>query len=472
MVSSISLLLTSVALSFASPTEKRVVTSLNQAAFEEAQQRDATATRTFSGTEIKTSDGQCLFIDKLSGDFRANLNPIQIATCDGSAGQKWDVITAGKHNDQAGTMLIVNTLTQACANFDPRRKAGNTVIMFSCGGRADGGGDVTNSQLFSFAGGAGPLSFEPKNAAGTCLAVTGNVLDQAPCKAGDAAQSFTFGVATGGAQRGAVSSTPAVVSSTAKAIPTSTPEAAPPAANSPAEVAAPAVSSACTLTTVITMIRPESSTAPVADIAVSTSASETASAPEATSPAAVGDIPSVNPTTEVPVSRAGGTLNPSSAAEAHQRDDTATRAFTSVSLKSANGQCLFIDPTAGDFRQNLIPIAVQPCTGSANEKFDLITKGKHIKDEGATLVVSSLTQGCLSFDARRAAGDTAHIFSCGGRADGGGEQTSSQLFTFAGGNTITLAPQNGDGKVCLDPKGAKLDQTTCSGAADVYTIVQ
>lgn len=87
-------------------------------------------------------------------------------------------------------------------------------------------------------------------------------------------------------------------------------------------------------------------------------------------------------------------------------------------------------------------------------------------------MVSSLTNGCLSFDARRAAGDTAHIFSCGGRADGSGETTNSQLFDFVGGQTITLAPQNGDGTVCLDPKGAKLDQTTCSGGADVYSIVQ
>jgi hypothetical protein len=46
----------------------------------------------------------------LSGDFRANLTPIQVKACDGSTGQQWDVITAGKHNDKAGTMIIVNTL--------------------------------------------------------------------------------------------------------------------------------------------------------------------------------------------------------------------------------------------------------------------------------------------------------------------------------------------------------------------------
>ena len=58
MLAPFGLLLTSVALSLASPLERRVVTSLNEAAFEEAQQRDDTATRAFSATEIKVSPGQ------------------------------------------------------------------------------------------------------------------------------------------------------------------------------------------------------------------------------------------------------------------------------------------------------------------------------------------------------------------------------------------------------------------------------
>jgi hypothetical protein len=55
MIATLSLLLSSVAFSFASPLgaiEARTVTALNTAAFEEAQQRDDTATRAFSGTEI------------------------------------------------------------------------------------------------------------------------------------------------------------------------------------------------------------------------------------------------------------------------------------------------------------------------------------------------------------------------------------------------------------------------------------
>lgn len=57
----------------------------------------------------QTSDGQCLFVDPTSGDFRENLTPIQIKPCNESAGQKWDIITAGKHNDKPGFSLIVNS---------------------------------------------------------------------------------------------------------------------------------------------------------------------------------------------------------------------------------------------------------------------------------------------------------------------------------------------------------------------------
>ena len=138
------------------------------------------------------------------------------------------------------------------------------------------------------------------------------------------------------------------------------------------------------------------------------------------------------------VARAGGVLDAEATAEAQQRDETATRAFSGVSLKASDGTCLSVDPTAGDFRQNLIPVQTTTCNGSANQKFDIITAGKHISQEGGMLVVSTAvgdssrtcyprsnansnfqTQGCLNFDPRRAAGDQVILFSCGGRADGG-----------------------------------------------------
>ncbi|KIM98228.1 hypothetical protein OIDMADRAFT_167064 [Oidiodendron maius Zn] len=443
------LVLSAVAGSYAAPypfLRPRNVTSLNQQAFEEAQQRDDTATRAFSSVPIKTTDGKCLFVSLLSGDFRANLNPIEVGECDGSTGQAWDIITAGKHNNVANSMLIVNTLTQACANFDPRRAVGNQAIMFSCGGRADGSGQVTNSQLFPFDGSAGPLSITPENQAGTCFTVKGNVIDVASCNSADANQSFTFD--------GTATSAPA----------TST-------FSTPGDVAS------VTLDTTITSATapPSAATGAASTTPVATSATVATHVTTTDAPAASG-VPDFNPTTPVPVSRAGGVLQPSAVAEAQQFDDTATRAFTGVSLKASNGQCLFIDPTAGDFRENLIPIAVQDCDGSPNEKFDFITQGKHNNAQNSTLVVSSLTNGCVNFDDRRAAGDTVIIFSCGGRADGDSQTTNSQLFPFsaaANGNSIVLAPENGNGQVCLVPINGKLDQTTCDGSADQsFTIVQ
>ncbi|KAL6242851.1 hypothetical protein RBB50_010497 [Rhinocladiella similis] len=404
--------------------EKRTVTALDQAAFEEAQQRDDTATRAFSSVPIKTSSGQCLFVDELSGDFRANLTPIQVGDCDGSDGQLWDVITAGKHDDQPGTMLIVSTLTQACFNFDPRRATGNQVILFSCGGRADGGGSVTDSQLFPFAGSAGPQSFSPANSPGTCLTASGAVLDQTACDATDMSQSFTFG--------DTISASTAVASVS----PTSA-------------------------TTAVQMVSPTST---------SGSGIATMTLPPNASPTAVVSTTSAS---VISVSRAGVVLNPSAVAEANPRDDTATRAFSSVAIKSADGQCLFIDPTAGDFRENLIPIVLQPCDGSANQQWDVVTAGKHNDQPNSALIVSSLTQGCLNFDPRRAAEDTVIMFSCGGRADGGGSVTNSQLFTFASGQTsLTLQPDNGSGEVCLVPNASgRLDQGACSGSADqLFTI--
>ncbi|KAK2066839.1 hypothetical protein P8C59_000622 [Phyllachora maydis] len=99
------------------------------------------------------------------------------------------------------------------------------------------------------------------------------------------------------------------------------------------------------------------------------------------------------------------------------------------------------DPTAGDFRKNLIPVGLVECAGSPNEKWDIITQGTHNDQPSSALVVSSLTQGCISFDGRREANDTVTIFSCGGRADGSGKTQADQLFSYAGELSFALAPR-------------------------------
>ena len=141
----------------------------------------------------QTSDGKCLFVDKLSGDSQANLTPVRVADCGSTDGQGWDVITAGKHINAPDSMLIVSTLTNACFDFDPRGPAGSQVSLYSCGGSPDGSGSVAASQIFPFDGTRGPLSLRPGNGPGKCLAVKDSVLDIADCHDGDAAQNFTFG---------------------------------------------------------------------------------------------------------------------------------------------------------------------------------------------------------------------------------------------------------------------------------------
>ena len=185
-----SLLLLAPILAVAQRFAPRSVVKLDDDAFNQAQQNDQGATRHLSNVPIKTSDGLCLFVDKLSGDSRANLTPVQITQCsNGASGQGWDLITKGAHNDQPGQMLVVSNLTRACLNYD---NDADQIYLFSCGGRADGSGTVAVPQLFLFEGGVGPLTLKPKNGAHTCLLGTGNYVNVTKCS-GAGNQMFTFG---------------------------------------------------------------------------------------------------------------------------------------------------------------------------------------------------------------------------------------------------------------------------------------
>ncbi|KAG8165590.1 hypothetical protein KVR01_004142 [Diaporthe batatas] len=370
-------LLASAALASASPAiHARAVISLDQAAVAEAHPRDADATRASSNINIKTSDGRCLSVDKLSGDFRANLTPIQVTQCGAAEGQEWDIITAGKHISTPQSMLVVSTTTGACFNFDPRRAAGDQVILFSCGGRADGSGKETNSQIFPFSQPDGPQSFQPQNAPGKCLAVNNNVLDVSDCSPGDAAQEFLFSTPT----------------------------------------------------------------------------------------------PSASPTTPGTGNQTTTKIDSAAVEEAQQRDDSAVRAVSSTKIRTSGGQCLSVDPLSGDFRMNLIPVVFADCANST--EWDLITSGKHNDGSGgeATLLVSTATQGCISFDARREREDQVNLFSCGGRADGSGKTNPGQLFPFAGGNSLAIAPVSEGNKTCLIVGQSRLVAGPCEDSAALFTL--
>ncbi|KAK1982961.1 ricin-type beta-trefoil lectin domain-containing protein [Colletotrichum cereale] len=453
-------------LATASPlAQRRNVTQLDEAAAKEAHPRDDTATRAFSNVQILTADGQCLFVDELSGDFRANLTPIQVGDCAIKDSQGWDVITAGKHNDQTNTMLVVSALTQACFNFDPRRKAGDQVNLFSCGGRAAGEGLVTDSQLFAMDIGGGPSTFQPRNAKGQCFAVKGGVVDVADCDANDKAQSFAFGgPATGGPTTGGGGGSNGgnnTGNNGSNNGGNNTGNNGGNGGNNSGNV--PVVTIAPGATSTPAAAPPAATTSP---------ATGNGSGNGSANGGQQGNIPAANPTSPVPVSRAGGTLNPTAAAEAQAFDSTATRAFTKAAIRAPDGRCLSVDPTAGDFRQNLIPVALAACDGTANQQWDVVSKGKHNdgKDNGV-LVVSSLTNGCVSTDGRRADGDTVTLFSCGGRAAGEGLTNTGQLVRVFG-DSFLWSPVN-DQATCVVPGGqGRLVTAACKGdPSETYKII-
>jgi hypothetical protein len=249
------------------------------------------------------------------------------------------------------------------------------------------GGQVTNSQLFAFTGGAGPLALTPENSVTTCLTVKGSLIDQTSCSKTDPNQSFTFGnTAPGPALNNSLNVAPSAASSTVVDPSSATPIDSGSKAVEPKVAACQPVANSTTSPTVDQALE---SGNPVAN---STTSSPVDPAPQSSN-TATPSSPSPGNDSPIPVSRAGGFLNPSAVAEANQRDDTATRAFSSVSLKSAaDGKCLSVNPTAGDFRENLIPVELVDCTGAPGEKFDFITAGKHINRPGSTLIVSTLVR--------------------------------------------------------------------------------
>ncbi|KAF4119718.1 Ricin-type beta-trefoil lectin domain [Geosmithia morbida] len=422
---------------------------LDRNAFEEAQQRDDTATRSFSNVPIMNSQGKCLFVDELSGDSRANLTPIQIGDCGSSSssskteGQGWDIITSGEHDDRDDRILIVSTLTQACFNADPRRPEGSQVNLFSCGGRADGGGEVTDSQLMATDGSPARFRLSPDNGDGYCLTAGGEAVDIERCDENADEQWFSLG--------GDGSST-----TTAAAAPAPTATAATPTSGG----AAPAMAGVDTATA-----------SPTAEPSSAAAAAASSGTPAAT---ATGASSSADADSTAAVSRAGGNLIPTAVAEAQEFDDTATRPVQGVHIRSPDGRCLSVDATAGDFRENIIPVDMATCSADeAGQKFDIVTAGRHDDATlGEALVVSALTNGCISFDARRAEGDTVTVFSCGGRADGGGQTDTAQLYPFKkGDDSVTLEPTSGNGEVCLVSGSTRLESGSCDGS-ETFDLVQ
>ncbi|PBP18372.1 Mg2+ transporter protein, partial [Diplocarpon rosae] len=143
----------------------KATSSLKQAAFDEAQQKDDAATRASSDNETKAIDGKRLFINELSGDFR-----------DSGSDMCWH-FAACKHFG-ANIPFFRASVTDSCG-----LKHTPLSILAEHWGRQPSRSLVVDE----------PMSIRARNVLEICLAVTANhVLDQASCEEGDAAQLCTF----------------------------------------------------------------------------------------------------------------------------------------------------------------------------------------------------------------------------------------------------------------------------------------
>ncbi|KAJ3368946.1 hypothetical protein HDU91_000207 [Kappamyces sp. JEL0680] len=165
---------------------------------------------------------------------------------------------------------------------------------------------------------------------------------------------------------------------------------------------------------------------------------------------------------------------------AFTRDDTAVRTVSNAQIVANNGLCLDVTKLDnGDFRENKVPILLQPCTGGLGQSWDLITQGKHIHDRtfSGALLVSNNNQHCVDSNTPGALDNIkGALFACGGRAVGDGDISGTQTIFFNNqtkiGDTIAFpftnnAPSQtgpGQGNTCLTVVAAnRAGMAPCDG---------
>ncbi|KAG5721983.1 hypothetical protein E4T56_gene18452 [Termitomyces sp. T112] len=401
---------------------------------------DATATRASTSAQIRSlaSPNTCFDVsDFRAGDFRFNLVPIAMKQCDPSVdGQKFDLITKGEHNDveDGSRTLIVSSQQLTCvdrrSNINDHTRPG----LFACGGRAAGDGGTTADQQYffnstaNFSSGIGfPLVRNAVNngigPGNQCLALNSDgFLSNTPCTPPFFTPEQTWVIGDNGfiTPPTAASDTPVSNVTTSISVMSNSLSVMSSPSISPSQVTVSSVQCQSSITS--TQFPPSSSAIKAATTITTTNSN--ASKTNTLAPTSTSSSVPEKFVLPVPVDGPGPTF-----------DATATRAATSVQIRSATSPdtCLDVsDFRAGDFRFNLVPIALKKCDSSIDgQKFDLITKGVHndVPDGSRTLIVSSQQFTCIDRLKNKNDHLRPGLFACGGRAAGdGGTQSDEQFF--------------------------------------------
>ncbi|KAF8665130.1 hypothetical protein AX16_000596 [Volvariella volvacea WC 439] len=416
---------------------------------------DSTATRAVTRAQIKNlaNPNICFDVsDFRSGDFRFNLVPIALRPCNASfEGQRFDLITRGEHNlvENTNRTIIVSSQQLTCvdreSNISDRTRPG----LMACGGRAAGDGETSFDQQYFFDHsltiddlrrgiGFTQVRDAPNGGIGDgniCLTFDQDgFLNNKPCSPPNFSPEQIWiveEVAEGEGQSSASSSDVPATSSTSSTL---TPSSVTPTSTS--------TSTSTTSTTGTSVVATPTASPSPSPIPTSSSTprlipncrhSHTVrSQPKPTRAAGGGEAELPEPFILPPPGRDG---------PGPTFDATATRAATNASIRSvANPELCFdvSDFRAGDFRFNLVPIALRRCDRTREgQRFDLITKGEHnnVEDGSRTIIVSSQQLTCIDRIANINDRTRPGLFACGGRAAGDGETSFDQQYFFNSSST-------------------------------------
>jgi len=152
-----------------------------------------------------------------------------------------------------------------------------------------------------------------------------------------------------------------------------------------------------------------------------------------------------------------------STAGAPNPTDSAQAPFaTGQAIKDSTGNCLTIDAPPGSSGVDPVPASTKPCDGSVGQQFDFFsnTTQPPAPIPGSILIVSSLNQGCLSFNKTDPFNIkfTACVENTPDTADVALSQAFQPLDTTG---EFALAPFGNKGVVCLASTGGKLQPANC-----------
>ncbi|KAJ7910077.1 hypothetical protein B0H13DRAFT_2488836 [Mycena leptocephala] len=154
-------------------------------------------------------------------------------------------------------------------------------------------------------------------------------------------------------------------------------------------------------------------------------------------------------------------------------DSAQAPSATGQAIKDSAGNCVTIDAGAGNSSVDLGFAIIKPCDGSVEQQFDFFsnTTQPPAPIPGSVLVVSSLNQGCLSFN--KVDPFNIKLTACVENTPDSTNLALSQAFLpFDTTGEFTLNPFGNRGNVCLASTGGKMQAAPCDRTDDeqVFTL--